>query len=60
MTTKRYADGVRQNGWQPFQGKLWQRNYYEHIIRDDDEYGRISEYIMNNPENWENDDLRVN
>jgi len=36
-------------------GKLWHRNFYEHIIRDKDSYHRISEYIINNPANWMND-----
>jgi len=35
--------------------KIWQRNYYEHIIRDDDELNRICEYIANNPLQWEMD-----
>jgi len=30
-------------------GKLWQRNYYEHIIRDETEYAKIVEYIRKNP-----------
>lgn len=34
----------------------WQRYYYEHIIRDDKSYIRISEYIKNNPQNWRKDD----
>jgi len=38
-------------------GKLWQRNYYEHIIRDEVDYQRISEYIQNNPQRWELDSL---
>jgi REP element-mobilizing transposase RayT len=38
-----------------FMGKLWQRNYYEHIIRNEKSYKRISEYIINNPENWKGD-----
>ena len=29
--------------------KLWQRNYYEHIIRNEKEYYKICEYIKNNP-----------
>ena len=33
----------------------WQRNYYEHIIRDYMEYERIAEYIVQNPLKWEND-----
>ncbi|MEA2015034.1 MAG: transposase [Thermodesulfobacteriota bacterium] len=32
--------------------KLWQRNYYEHIIRDENELNRIREYIVNNPMKW--------
>ena len=52
MTTKRYADGVRANQWPPFPGRLWQRNYYEHIIRDDQSWRRIREYIMTNPLRW--------
>jgi len=55
MTTKRYIDGVKQNGWPTFPGKLWQRNYYEHIIRDENELNRIREYIINNPAQWEFD-----
>jgi REP element-mobilizing transposase RayT len=55
MTTKRYADGVRQRGWTPFPGRLWQRNYYEHIIRDESALQRIREYIAENPARWDED-----
>jgi REP element-mobilizing transposase RayT len=33
-------------------GQFWQRNYYEHIIRDEQSYRRISKYIINNPLKW--------
>ena len=36
----------------------WQPSYYDHIIRDYDEYQRIADYIRNNPDNWGNDKLR--
>jgi len=36
-------------------GKLWQRNYYEHIIRDARAYQNISDYIINNPSKWNED-----
>ncbi|WP_205943012.1 transposase [Pedobacter frigidisoli] len=36
-------------------GKLWQRNYYEHIIRDETAYYNISNYIINNPKKWSED-----
>jgi REP element-mobilizing transposase RayT len=35
---------------------LWQRNYYEHIIRNDDDHARIHIYIESNPSIWEEDD----
>jgi REP element-mobilizing transposase RayT len=52
MTTKRYADGVKRLGWEPFRGRLWQRNYYEHIIRNEESLNRIREYILTNPMRW--------
>ena len=36
-------------------GALWQRNYYEHVIRDDVSLARIREYIVTNPLRWELD-----
>ncbi len=38
---------------------VWQRNYYEHIIRDEKAYNNIREYIECNPYNWEGDELFV-
>ena len=35
ITTVEYIRGVKTWGWQTFAGKLWQRNYYEHIIRNE-------------------------
>lgn len=37
---------------------VWQRNYYENIIRNEQSYFRISEYIKNNPAMWEKDSLK--
>jgi len=34
---------------------VWQRNYYEHIVRNEKSYLIISEYIMNNPFTWRDD-----
>jgi len=39
----------------PLFGPIWQRNYYERIIRDDAELHRVREYIVNNPRGWELD-----
>lgn len=35
--------------------RVWQRNYYEHIIRNEISYHRIADYIIKNPANWKND-----
>jgi len=34
---------------------IWQRNYYERIIRNDMEWDIVRNYVLNNPMNWEND-----
>lgn len=54
-TTHEYIGGVKQMGWTPFSGKLWQRNYYDHIVRNDEELNRIREYISDNPRRWDMD-----
>ena len=35
--------------------RIWQRNYYEHVIRHDDDLNKIREYITGNPGTWESD-----
>ena len=39
--------------------RFWQRNYYEHIIRDEDAYLKIAEYIQTNPRCWDTDTYYV-
>jgi len=36
LTTTNYIQNVTTNNWMPFNKKLWQKNYYEHIIRDEE------------------------
>jgi REP element-mobilizing transposase RayT len=55
MTTNEYMRGVKYYGWKQFDRKLWQRNYYEHIIRSIEEYQRIADYITDNPIKWQDD-----
>ncbi len=55
LTTARYRHGVAERGWRAFGARLWQRNYYEHVIRDEDELVRIRTYIEGNPEMWDID-----
>ena len=55
LTTVEYVHGVKAYGWMPFDSKLWQRNYYEHIIRDEVTLFRIRDYIVYNPSKWAED-----
>lgn len=52
MTTNEYIRGVRQLGWPAFNGKLWQRDYFDHIVRNPESLDRIREYIRDNPIRW--------
>ncbi len=49
MTTNAYMKGVKDSHWQPFEKKMWQRNYYEHVIRNEKDLNEKREYITNNP-----------
>ncbi|WP_339731790.1 transposase [uncultured Gimesia sp.] len=55
MTMNEYIRQVKSQGWPPFHQRLWQRNYYEHIIQDEDAWQEISDYIRTNPQRWIDD-----
>jgi len=55
LTTNDYILNVTHNNWPRFNKKIWQRNYYEHIIRDEKSFYKISEYIRTNPLLWQDD-----
>ncbi len=49
LTTNIYIKNIKQNNWPKINKRLWQRNYYEHIIRNKTEYLKIKKYIEINP-----------
>lgn len=55
MTTNAYIRRAKTDGWTQFPGRLWQRNYYDHIIRDEDDLHSARRYICNNPTRWAED-----
>ena len=55
QTTNEYIRGVKNGMYPPFEQHIWQRNYYEHIIRSQDDYDNIWQYIEDNPLNWQQD-----
>ncbi len=60
MTTNEYIRGVKNENWIPFDKKLWQRNYYDHIIRNNRSFQKITDYILNNPVEWHLDEFFTN
>jgi hypothetical protein len=49
MTTNEYIRGVKNYNWPRYDRKLWQQNYWEHVIRNENDLDRIRKYIKNNP-----------
>lgn len=60
MTTNEYMRHVKTDHWEPFSKRIWQRNYYERIIRNESEYDKICYYIIHNPELWDRDRNNLN
>ncbi len=54
-TTCEYIKMVKNGILPPFEKRIWQRNYYENIIRNEKHYKNVSEYIKNNPQKWNDD-----
>lgn len=55
LTTNQYVTGVKEQGWPRFDGRLWQRSFHDHIVRNDADMDRLREYIAANPARWEED-----
>ena len=55
LTSAEYIRGVEQSGLPRFEVRFWQRGFYEHIVRNEDELHKIREYIRTNPARWERD-----
>ncbi len=57
IVNNNYITGVNVKNWQPFHKRLWQRNYYEHIVQSEIVLQKIQAYIQNNPSTWQADSL---
>jgi putative transposase len=56
MTTNEYIRGVKTLNWEPFNVRLWQRSFYDTMIRSDRHLACARAYIESNPFNWHTDD----
>jgi REP element-mobilizing transposase RayT len=52
VSTAAYGRGVRAGTFPPYEGALWQRSYYDRMIRDDATLERARAYIEGNPARW--------
>jgi putative transposase len=52
VRTFKSMSAIRVNRLLMRSGPLWQRNYYEHVVRNERELDQIREYIVNNPLKW--------
>ncbi len=59
ITTHEYSIGVNNHQWSEFNKRLWQRNYYERVIRTERELEEIREYIVENPVKWDADENNI-
>ena len=59
LTANQYLQGGRQSAWLSMPEGLWQRNYYEHIIRNDRELEITRVYVRENPARWDTDQENI-
>ncbi|EKE14111.1 MAG: hypothetical protein ACD_12C00666G0003 [uncultured bacterium] len=55
ITTNIYIKGVKNNHFPRFDKRIWQKSFYDHIIRNEYDLNRIRQYIRNNTRNWDKD-----
>lgn len=59
-STVEYSKMVKKGVLPPYENQLWQRSYYDHVIRNDADYEEIYRYIYENPIRWQDDELYSN
>ena len=59
MSTIEYIRLVKAGDVPAFDKRVWQRSFYDHVIRDEPDYLRIAEYISENPAKWMEDEYYV-
>ena len=52
---QRFRSGVHHRGWPPYQQKIWQTGYHDHIVRNDRELETLRLYVAKNVESWRKD-----
>ena len=60
MTTNECIREVKNGNLPRFNNQIWQRSFYDHIIRKNESLNKIKEYIIINPKEWHKDKLNIN
>ena len=58
-TVNRYCVGVKEDGWTPYHNHLWQRSYWDDIVRNERQFEFIRRYIRLNPQRWDKDAINA-
>ena len=58
-STVEYTRMVKEGILPPYDRQIWQRSFYDHIIRNQDDFSAVYRYIYENPLRWQDDDLYV-
>lgn len=59
ITTKLYIDGVKSGDYPPFDKKIWQKSFHDHVIRNGQDYQEVWNYIDENPLKWEESNHKI-
>ena len=52
---QRFRAGVQSKGWRPYQGRIWQSGFHDHIVRNEKDLETLRQYVASNVESWEKD-----
>ena len=58
-STLEYIKMVKERIVPPFDKQIWQRSFFDHVIRNRDDYEEVYKYIRDNPASWQSDQLFV-
>jgi REP element-mobilizing transposase RayT len=61
LAFRAHYDFLKDTGTLQFtEARIWQRNYWDHVVRDEQDLQKCRNYILNNPANWQGDDENLN
>ena len=59
VTTTAYIQNVQAGHYPPFEKRIWQKSFYDHIVRDEEDFLQIWAYITYNALKWQQDKFYI-